>query len=138
MEKHDYETEIRNDIADWLRERASYDNMTADAFEEARERLEDEAWTADSVTGNGSGSYYCNTWKAEEAICHNLDLLGEALREFGDTGADILEKGAEACDVTIRCYLLGQVFPDAFEKVLDELREKEEAASAGAPATADA
>ena len=138
MEKHDYETEIRNDLADWLRETADYDHMTADAFEEAREKLEDEALTADSVTGNGSGSYYCNTWKAEEAICHNLDLLGEALREFGDTGADILEKGAEACDVTIRCYLLGQVFPDAFEKVLDELREKEEAASAGAPATADA
>lgn len=135
MEKHDYETEIRNDLADWLRETADYDHMTADAFEEARERLEDEAWTADSVTGNGSGSYYCNTWKAEEAICHNLDLLGEALREFGDTGADILEKGAEACDVTIRCYLLGQVFPDAFEKVLDELREKEEA---GAPASAAA
>lgn len=133
MEKHDYETEIRNDLADWLRERASYDNMTSDAFEEARERLEDEAWTADSVTGNGSGSYYCNTWKAEESICHNLDLLGEALREFGEEGADILEKGAEACDVTIRCYLLGQVFGEVFENVLDELREKEEA---GAPAPA--
>ena len=133
MEKHDYETEIRNDLADWLRETADYDHMTADDFENARERLEDEAWTADSVTGNGSGSYYCSTWKAEEAICHNLDLLAEALRDFGDTGADILEKGAEACDVTIRCYLLGQVFGDVFEKVLDELREKEEA---GAPAPA--
>jgi hypothetical protein len=137
MEKHDYETEIRNDLADWLRETADYDHMTADDFENARERLEDEAWTSDSVTGNGSGSYYCSTWKAEEAICHNLDLLGEALREFGDTGADILEKGAEACDVTIRCYLLGQVFGDVFGKVLDELREKEEA-GAPAPAAADA
>lgn len=133
MEKYNYETNVRNDLANWLREVAECAEMSADAFEEARERLEDEAWTADSVTGNGSGSYYCNTWKAEEAICHNLDLLGEALREFGDTGADILEKGAEACDVTIRCYLLGRVFPDAFEKVLDELREKEEA---GAPAPA--
>ena len=133
MEKHDYETEIRNDLADWLRETADCDHMTADDFENARERLEEEAWTADSVTGNGSGSYYCSTWKAEEAICHNLDLLAEALREFGDTGADILEKGAEACDVTIRCYLLGQVFGDVFATVLDELREKEEA---GAPAPA--
>ena len=133
MERHDYENEIKNDLADWLRECAEYDKMTADAFEEAREKLEGEAWTADSVTGNGSGSYYCNTWKAEEAICHNLDLLAEAFREFGDTGADILEKGAEACDVTIRCYLLGQVFGEVFEKVLDELREKEES---GAPAPA--
>jgi hypothetical protein len=138
MEKHDYETEIRNDLADWLRERAEYEHMTADDFENAAERLQDEAWTADSVTGNGSGSYYCNTWKAEEAICHNLDLLGEALREFGDEGANLLERGAESCDVTIRCYLLGQVFGDVFEKVLGELREKEEAASAGAPAAADA
>lgn len=34
-----------------------------------------------------------------------------------------LEKGAEACDVTIRCYLLGQ----AISEVLDEVeKEKEE------------
>lgn len=45
--------------------------------------LDEELWTYDSVTGNASGSYFCNAWKAEEAICHNLDLLEEVAEEFG-------------------------------------------------------
>jgi hypothetical protein len=71
------------------------------------------------VTGNASGSYTFSTWQAEENLCHNLDLLGEALKEFGD-GADFLEKGAEACDVTIRCYLLGQAISEALDEVETE------------------
>ena len=85
--------------------------------DEAAQELNDIMWTADSVTGNGSGSYTFNTWKAEENLCHNLDLLGEALDEFG-TGRDyLIEHGAEECDVTIRCYLL----PSAISHVLDEI-----------------
>jgi hypothetical protein len=72
------------------------------------------------VTGNASGSYTFNAWKAEEYLCHNLDLLGEALAEFGCEPNYITEKGAEACDVTIRCYLLGQ----AISEVLSEMLEK--------------
>lgn len=49
-------------------------------------------------------------------LCHNMDLLADALSELVCT-LDYLEKGAEACDVTIRCYLLGQ----AISTVLDEI-----------------
>ena len=73
---------------------------------------------SDSVTGNASGSYFCNSWKAEECLCHNIELLAEALHEFG-SDISYLENGAEACDVTIRCYLLGQ----ALNETLDELEE---------------
>lgn len=88
-----------------------------------REELEkianDELLTDDGVTGNRSGSYFCNTWKAEEAICHNWDILADAIAEFGgDT--DILKQGAEVCDVTIRCYLL----EEAISAALDELEEE--------------
>lgn len=83
------------------------------------ELLNDDLWTCDSVTGNASGSYYCNAWKAEEALTHNLDLLAEALEEFGQDGTNVLRQGAEAMDVTIRCYLLGQ----AIAAVLDDLEE---------------
>ena len=34
---------------------------------------------------------------------------------------DVLKDGAEACDVTIRCYILGQVL----DEVLDELEDNE-------------
>ena len=75
----------------------------------------------DSITGNASGSYTFSTWKAEENLCHNLDLLKEALQEFG-SDLNYLES-PEACDVTIRCYLLGQVL----QEVLDELEDEKEA-----------
>lgn len=89
--------------------------------DELEQVANDELWTDDSVTGNASGSYYCNAWKAEEALCHNWDLLADAISEFG-SDIDILQQGAEACDVTIRCYLLGQ----AIGAALDELEEEGE------------
>lgn len=46
---------------------------------------------------------------------NRFELLTEALTESG-CDLSCLEKGAEACDVTIRCYLLGQ----AISEVLDE------------------
>lgn len=81
----------------------------------------DELLMDDGVTGNASGSYFCNAWKAEEALCHNWDLLADAISEFNDD-TNILQQGAETCDVTIRCYLLGQ----AISAALDELEEEGE------------
>lgn len=54
-------------------------------------------------------------------LYYNRDLLVEALTEFG-SDMSYLERGAEACDVTIRCYLLGQ----AISKALDEIETEEE------------
>ena len=80
------------------------------------EELYDRLWTNDAVTGNGSGSYTFSTYQAEENLCHNMDLLREALEEFG-CDISYLEKGAEACDVAIRCYLLGQALSEALEEL---------------------
>lgn len=93
------------------------------ALEETEERdynsLFDQLWIDDSVTGNASGSYYCNAWKAEESLCHNLDLLDEALKEFGCGPEYLMEQGPEAADVIIRCYMLGS----CLSEVLEELEE---------------
>lgn len=80
------------------------------------EELYNQLWIDDAVTGNTSGSYTFNSWEAEENLCHNMDLLKEALEEFG-CDLSYLEKGAEACDVTIRCYLLGQALSEALEEL---------------------
>lgn len=86
--------------------------------DELEKYLNDTLFIEDSVTGNASGSYTFSTYQAEEYLCHNWDLLSDALEEFGGD-IDILRQGAEACDVTIRCYLLGQ----AISEVLDEMEE---------------
>ena len=127
MEKYDYMESVREDVRTWI---ANNDALKENYFDEngvwlrednrsdIEEELNDTLWTEDSVTGNGSGSYTMNTWEAEENLCHNLDLLGEALKEFG-CGADYLVNNcADACDVTIRCYLLAT----AISEVLDEIQ----------------
>ena len=90
------------------------------------EQLNGDLWVCDSVTGNASGSYYCNTWKAEEALCHNWSELAEALEEFGCSDINPFAKGAEWCDVTLRCYYLGQAIAEALEELAEELEAEED------------
>lgn len=116
-ERYDYLEQVTSDAKEAIMENMS--EWDFDDRDELEQVANDELWTDDGVTGNASGSYYCNAWKAEEALCHNWDLLADAIEEFGGD-VDILRQGAEACDVTIRCYLLGQ----AISAALDELEEE--------------
>lgn len=131
MEKYDYMEAVKEDVKAWLEDHEDFKESYADEAgawlrddnaDEIADELNERLFCEDSVTGNGSGSYYCNTWRAEESLCHNLDLLGEALTEFGCDANYITENGAEACDVTIRCYLLGS----AIREALEELQEQED------------
>ena len=122
MEKYDYRQAVMDDIRDYIKENNI--RVTNDNREELETTLRDTLWANDSVTGNASGSYTFNAWKAEEYLCHNLDLLAEAIDEFGaDAGTykDCIES-AETADVTIRCYLL----TECLSSVLDELEVEEE------------
>lgn len=122
MERYDYDHEVRSDLKQWLKDEyfpykgiESAEDMTM----RARDYAYDDAFVEDAVTGNASGSYFCNGWKAEEAICHNLDLLREAIEEFGGDIGKAMES-AESADVTIRCYILGRVFDEVWNEVKEE------------------
>lgn len=120
-ERYDYHEAVKADVLEYIRENinmADYDDKD-DLAEDLRERC----WISDSVTGNASGSYYCNTWKAADALNHNWDLILEAKQEYGDD-RDYIEQGEEFCDVTIRCYLLGE----AIDAALDDLEDEWDAA----------
>ena len=121
MERYNYLQAITDDVITAIK-----DNYTPDDIRERltdrdewAQQLNDDLWIDDSVTGNASGSYFCNAWRAEECICHNLELLAEACEEFG-SNTDLLTSGAEACDVTIRCYLLNQAIHAALDELEDE------------------
>ncbi len=94
---YDYREAVKNDVLDYIRNEIDFTEF--EDMEDLETFLNDELWTDDSVTGNASGSYTFNTWEAEENICHNLDLLEEALREFGSGASYLIEHGAEAADV---------------------------------------
>ena len=124
VERYDYLAAVKADVVAYIEDEISLEEWRG-RREELEEHLNDELWACDQVTGNASGSYYCSTWRAEEAISHNWDLLADALTELGQDGIDVLRQGAEAMDVTIRCYLLAQAISEALDELYEELEEED-------------
>lgn len=116
MKKYDYLAAVKEDVKNYIIDNSIIINE--DNREEVEQKLNDNLFCNDSVTGNASGSYTFSTWDAEENLYHNMDLLSEALAEFG---CDItyLKRGAESCDVTIRCYLLPQAIAGAIDEMIE-------------------
>lgn len=128
---YNYLEAMKEDIKEVLK----YDNeLTLEELQynkdEVEERLYDDLWADDSVTGNASGSYYCNSYRAKEAVLDNMDLAKEALEEFcvpaEEIGERFLNEDWEWLDVSIRCYLLGQAISEALEELEEELENVEE------------
>lgn len=120
---YNYLENVKEDVKEYLKN--NYNVETVEEIEEIdKDSLYDELFVEDSVTGNASGSYTFSTYEAEENICHNMDLLNEACNVFG---CEPKLDSAEWCDVTIRCYLLGEAIEEAIEELKEEIEEIEEA-----------
>lgn len=107
METYNYKEAVENDIKEYIENWVDLSKWVDD-LEGLREKLYEDLWIEDSVTGNLSGSYTFSHYEAEENLCHNWELLEEALEEF-ECDVNPVEKGPEWCDVTIRCYLLREM-----------------------------
>ena len=124
MKKYNYLENVTNDAKQAILE--NMDMWEWHNREELEENANDWLWTADEVTGNGSGSYTFNREAAKEYVTRSddgLDTLRDAVREFDcehEAFTAFLEENWEYFDVTIRCYLLGQ----AISAALDELEEE--------------
>lgn len=123
--EYNYLEAVTEDVREYIKNEINLSEWKGNK-EGLEEQLNDNLWICDSVTGNASGSYYCNTWKAEEALCHNWGELAEALEEFGWSNVNPIKEGAEWCDVLLRCYYLGQAIAEALEELAEELEEVEE------------
>lgn len=119
-DKYSYEDSMKPRIKDWILDNIEEEEMITMTDDEMYEYCYDNMWDCDDITGNASGSFFFNTWKAEEALCHNWDILEEAMSEFGCENINVIDKGAEWCDVTIRCYLLSQYLQEVIEEMRDE------------------
>lgn len=119
---YDYREAITEDVKQWITDEINLADWTEDR-EGLEQQLNDDLWTADSVTGNGSGSYTFNRVQASLYVLDIMDLLHKAIDEFATDPATVgdkfISKDWEWFDVTIRCYLLGSVISD----VLDEMEE---------------
>lgn len=120
---YDYHQAILEDVIEYIRDEvdaSEYEDR--DALEEA---LNDELWTVDSVTGNGSGSYTFSREEAKHNVSCNVDLVREMAEEFcvekRDLARHFLDEDWEWFDVSIRCYLLGWAIQYALDLLQDGL-----------------
>lgn len=116
MNKQEYLVDLLEAGQDWIDENIEdYDNFS-DAY-----------WEMELViTGNDNGSYYCNSYKAEEAVSGVLwdEEIVEAVKELGFDGMPT-DKGPEALDVIVRIALLSYIYSD-LEDYWDDNKEDEE------------
>lgn len=117
--KYNYLESIKEDVKNYIEENKENESYDFNNKEEVKQLLFDDLWIEDSVTGNGSGSYYCNSYKARESLQGNEDLLIEALEEFGNDAEGYKKSltDPEFADVTIRCYLLNQAIDEVVEEM---------------------
>ena len=117
---YDYQVKMKEDILSVINDNYNLDEYRGHR-EDLEEELNDKLWTDDSVTGNGSGSYTFNSFKAKEYVIDNMDLLAEMAKEYDlddkTVAEHFLSEDWEYFDVSIRCYLL----PQMTHMVLDDL-----------------
>lgn len=123
--EYNYLEAVTADVRDYITNEINLDDWRGNR-DGLEEQLNDDLWICDNVTGNASGSYFFSAYKAEEALCHNWAELAEALKDFGCTDINPFDKGAEWCDVTLRCYYLGQAIAAVLDDLAEELEELEE------------
>lgn len=121
--KYDYREYEIEDVKEVL---SNYNLDDFDDLDDFEQKLNDDLWIDDSVTGNGSGSYTFNTNVAKEYVEDNFDLLLSAYREFGYCEFPIAEEEWEKWDVTIRCYLLAECIQAAILETSEIVKKFED------------
>lgn len=113
---YDYHEAVKGDILNYLDEN-EIDVKERDIIELC-ELICDE----DSITGNASGSYFCNRDDARRALLWNEDLYYSCASEFY-TDDEIAEKflyDPEAADVILRWSLVQQALFEIKEEAENE------------------
>lgn len=125
---YDYREAMKDDIIEYIKFEGL--EITEDNRDEMYDKLEEELWDADCVTGNASGSYTFNSWKAREyVVLENLPLLETAVSSFGcdarEVAGHFLNGDWEWFDVTIRCYMLSIVLSEVLDDLASEAEDTE-------------
>ena len=123
---YNYLEAVKDDVKQAIEN--NYDVADYSDREEFEATLNEELWTDDSVTGNGSGSYTFNREQAKEYLFDSndgLNLLRDAVSDYAIEPEAIVDhfmsEDWEWFDVTIRCYVLGQAIGEALDEIEDDI-----------------
>lgn len=123
-----YSDSVKNSVIyalkDVLLESYDIEDTSLNEIKSNFEDIKDYLYNSDEVTGNCSGSYYCNAYEAQQMIFENIEEVVEALEVMctnEDVGQLFLGQEWEKIDVITRCYFLGLL---DVEDVEEELKEE--------------
>lgn len=124
---YNYFEAVKEDVLQAIRDNYTNEEIAEKLHEDRdnfAQKLNDDLWIDDSVTGSGSGSYTFNSYKASENLAGNYDLVREVVDEFGIEASTVANNidNPEYWDVSIRCFCLYH----AIDEALDELENDEE------------
>lgn len=127
---YNYLAAMKSDILEYIKYNIDLDDYRG-RRDDLEEKLNDELWIDDSVTGNGSGSYTFNREQAREYVqADGSDYIRDMCSDFGIEAGEIaqrfIDNDWEWIDVSIRCYLLSRAISDALDELDDDLEELEE------------
>ena len=121
---YDYLENVKEDVRDYIDNEIDFTDY--ESMDDLEQDLNDKLFIEDSVTGNASGSYTFNCYKAEQYVKDNLDLAVEMARDFDckDQFMDwLFNENYESIDVSIRCYLLTQAISEVLPEYTEEFIE---------------
>lgn len=113
--RYDYKVAVKEAAVQTINDLLEYDDMPhemprgVDMKEFVLSMLEED----DNVTGIRSGSYTLNQYAAERYLCHNWQLIQEAVMEGLEFS---VQTYPEMADAMLRLYVLPQVIDDAIKE----------------------
>lgn len=126
MNYNDYYQQVKNDAIATIDEQFDCGYWDSDTEWDV---VYDNLFVDDSVTGNGSGSYFFNAAKAREAVADAiwdekiLDALSEICVDGSQIAQYLRDGDAESLDVCIRCAMLDKVYWEIEEYFSDRTCE---------------
>ena len=147
MQEYDYMENVKEDVKDYLTEnppciedfaeKIDYTriNLNGDCeyfFEnlcDLKEKLNNDLFIDDGVTGNASGSYTFNSNESKEYVLSGgMEILKNAVNECylsADSFVDYFtSENWEALDVTCRCYVLYNAIDEAVDEWAENYAEE--------------
>lgn len=123
--KYNYIESMKDDIKFWLTDNhCDWSNYGEDK-EEIIEKLSEELWSEDAITGNG-GDWYDSADICAHYLADNLDLVRETVYNLGISAADLVNYGVETIPQYIDCLVRCDLLQIAIEDLWDEEHKVEE------------
>ncbi len=117
LNTNNYYSQVKADAKEYIENELIYilNENEDQVYNDLIDTINDTLWCADSVTGNGSGSYYFNRFEARENVLNNIEDVIQAFKDDDNmnTFANyIINEEWESIDVYTRCSVLYEAVSD--------------------------